>query len=174
MGDTMRVSDISDAEWRRYLDFAKMVSSREGRTVLGHEDYAAEAIARLWERDEAPENIESWLRAVIRNAYISRARKLNSKSRKSASIRGLDSEEMAAAARWANVPSADADLIRAMDANELLNALTYEEHQILTFSVAGWTTAEIAKESGFADGKSLATKLGKIKKKVRETAENVF
>ena len=55
------------------------ISGKSGHSTLGHEDFAAQAIEKLLKLETMPDNLESWLKAVITNLYIDRKRHIDAR-----------------------------------------------------------------------------------------------
>jgi RNA polymerase sigma factor (sigma-70 family) len=155
----------TDEELKRALEVANSYAQQWQPYSLGAEDYAATAIEKLLLQKKRPENIEAWLKLVIKNMMIDRHKKL--KARKP-SLRGLEPEElqtMISGRERSSISSqiADKDLVA-----DLLDELPPKEQQLLVLETAGFTTAEIAEELGYASAKVVATRIKQVRKKLQD------
>jgi len=67
---------VSDDEAKWAMMVALDQSKRFGITSLGYEDYAASAVEKLLMQEQAPANIEAWIRLVITNMMYDRNKKM--------------------------------------------------------------------------------------------------
>lgn len=156
--------EITNEEWDKFHKVALRAAAKR-HTSLGADDYAATAIAKLLNQKERPVNIEAWLNLTVSRLLIDRFRKVN--GRGGESLRGLDDHEIESkATKFLGVsPSlrvANLALLRAV-----LENLPDKEAEIFLLFVQGMENDEIAIAVGYKDGKSVATKLGQIRKRIK-------
>ena len=72
---------LTDEEARYAWKVALNISGKNGKSTLGPEDFAAQAIEKLLELETMPDNLEGWLKAVITNLYIDRSRNIDARQR---------------------------------------------------------------------------------------------
>ena len=159
--------NLSDEEFKRLWGITTAYALRFGHTSLGLEDYVSSAFEKLlkMEEDKVP-NPEAWLKLVITNMMINRANKLKHRP---PTMRGLDAEEIEAIGLGPNKRSfpsqiADADLVA-----QILDRLGEKQRQMLILDAAGYSTAEIAEELGYASAKVVATRIKQIRNQIRES-----
>jgi RNA polymerase sigma factor (sigma-70 family) len=160
--------DVTPAEWQEWTEFANKVSKKREKapTSLGYEDYAAQAIEKLFSQTARPDNIEGWLTTAIKNAYIDRLRKIA--ARGGASIRELSDEEWEAEMITRAVGSPSAAAMAKHQVSEVLNVLNDSEKEILILSTAGFKNSDIAMHLGYGNGKIVATRIKQIYAKVQK------
>ena len=85
-------SEVSQQQWEEWLNLARKFSkSKKVVTSLGPEDYAAQAIEKLFSQENRPANVEGWLALTINRQYIDRFKKIQ--ARGGASNRDLSDEQ---------------------------------------------------------------------------------
>lgn len=164
------VDNVADEDWLTWMKIARRASvARQANSSLGSEDYAAEAVKRLLMQPTRPENVEAWLRTVIRHIYIDRARKISRQG--FGHVNNIDNEkiekEMIIVALG---PSSR--VIQLDEVHRLLNSLTSKEQHLLILSASGMDNHEIANELGYATNKIVATRIGQITTKLRAEFQN--
>jgi RNA polymerase sigma factor (sigma-70 family) len=156
----------TEEEWKKWQEAAEKIAYRmDQHTSLGGEAYAGAAIEKLLARQERPENVEAWLKKVITNMFIDRARKV--KARKGASLRGLEDEEINQMATHLLSGDFTTQLAQVDFSREVLSELSDKEQQILVLSAGGWSNGEIAEEMGYAGQRAVSARLGKIQTKLQ-------
>jgi DNA-directed RNA polymerase specialized sigma24 family protein len=158
----------SKQDWESYLKVAHHAAAKY-QTVLGAEDYAAEAVTKLFLQDPFPNNPNAWLRTVVRNKMIDRAKKV--KARAGESYRGYEPEEIVALAKSAIQIDEPMAMSYLDNYREMLDSLSATDQKILIMSAEGYTTNEIAIFLEFKNGKTVATKLGQIRIKLKASFE---
>ncbi len=158
----MKLTD-DQAKWA--MDIALDQTRRFGPTSLGHEDYAMTAVEKLLLQDEAPPNIEAWIRLVVTNMMIDRAKKL--KARKP-SLRGLEPEILDTMVSGSRVRSMSSKIANQDLVANLLEELSEKDQRLLIMDAAGFKTKEIAEELGYANAKVAATRLKQVRLKLKE------
>lgn len=164
------VHTVTKDEWDEWLRFARKVAAKNERlpTTLGGEDYAQQAIEKLLLQSERPDNVKGWLTRVINNSYIDRFRKVQARGGRT--LKALDDDEWEFLVLDKAIGSPSARLVYQKHISELLDLLTTKEKEMLILSTAGFTNHEIAEKLDFKDGKTVATRLKQISKKVQEKA----
>lgn len=164
------VHAVTKDEWEEWLKFARKVAAKNERlpTTLGGEDYAQQAIEKLLLQSERPDNVKGWLTRVINNSYIDRFRKVQARGGRT--LKALDDDEWEYLVLDKAIGSPSARLVYQKHISELLDLLTTKEKEMLILSTAGFTNNEIAEKLDFKDGKTVATRLKQISKKVQEKA----
>jgi len=164
------VEVATEEEWQTWMKIARSASKkRQANSSLGPEDYAAEAIKRLLVQPVRPENVEAWLRTVIRNIYIDRARKISRQN--FGHVKDIYHEEIEREMMSLAVgPSSRA--IQIDEVQRLLNTLTSKEQHLLILSASGMDNHEIAHELGYATNKIVATRIGQITTKLRKAFQD--
>ncbi len=161
---------VTEAEWTEWTKIARRASNKRGvNSSLGAEDYAAAAIEKLIKQQVRPDNVEAWLRTVLRNMYIDRARKIV--RHKFGNVEDINNEEvereMIVFAMGPSMRVFQLDTVR-----RLLNTLSSKEQKLLILSAAGMDNHEIAIELGYATNKIVATRIGQITTKLRIAFSN--
>ena len=147
------------------MDIALDQTRRFGPTSLGHEDYAMTAVEKLLLQEEAPPNIEAWIRLVVTNMMIDRAKKM--KARKP-SLRGLEPEILDTMVSGSRVRSMSSKIANQDLVANLLEELSEKDQRLLIMDAAGFKTKEIAEELGYANAKVVATRLKQVRLKLKE------
>ena len=165
-GDCMKLTDEeAQYAWKVALN----ISRKHGKSTLGPEDFAAQAVEKLLKLDSAPKNLEGWLKAVITNLYIDRQRHVDARKRNfGQSFVALDDEEIVELVADKDKPSISSELVNAAFAREILESLPFRDQQIWVLHAAGYSTAEIAHQLDFANAQVVATKMGQIRKKLQQ------
>lgn len=161
------VHDLSKTEWSEIIRMAGEAAKYiDSDTSLGYEAYASEAISRLLLEPERPKNIKAWLKKVILNILIDRARK--AKNRGDKHEPELSEEEIERRMFERSLePSMASQLHAFSEARKVLNELNAKEQQLLSLLAVGCENHEIADVMGFANGRVVATRLGQIRNKVK-------
>ena len=158
--------DVTAAEWEEWTKFAQKIAKKNEKvpTSLGYEDYAAQAIEKLIQQSERPDNVQGWLTVTINRQYIDRFRKIL--KRGGPSVRELSDEqwELEMISKAAGGPSAK--LIVKDRVSELLSVLSEKEKELLILSAAGYENNQIAIYLGYGNGKIVATRIKQISAKV--------
>ena len=141
---------------------------RFGATSLGYEDYAATAVEKLLMQEQAPANIEAWIRLVVTNMMFDRNKKI--KARKP-SLRGLEPEQLDAMLTGQRNISLSSKIANEDLVANLLEDLNEKDQRLLILDAAGFKTSEIADELGYANAKVVATRIQQLRKKLREALE---
>ena len=145
------------------------ISSKNGHSTLGHEDFAAQAIEKLLKLKTMPDNLEGWLKAVITNLYIDRNRHVEARHRNHGkTFVGHTDEEIEELVAEIDQPSMSSLLVNVDFAREILESLSPTDQQILVLHTAGYSTAEIAIQLDFANAQVVATKMGQIRTKLQK------
>jgi len=144
-------------------------SKRFGITSLGYEDYAASAVEKLLMQEQAPANIEAWIRLVITNMMYDRNKKI--KARKP-SLRGLEPDQLDAMLVGQRKTSLSTQVVNQELLADLLEDLSEKDQRLLILDAAGMKSKEIAEELGFANAKVVATRIQQVRKKLKEQVLN--
>ena len=159
--------EVSDQEWGQWAKTAhRLASSRNWSATLGAEDFAATAIEKLLKQKNRPANIEGWLALTITRQYIDRNRKMTRRGGRD--IRIFDDSEWDREMVVHAIGSPSGVHALHESAEEILQVLSDKEQEILALSVAGFDNHDIARELNFGSSQIVATRLGQIKKKVRQ------
>ena len=159
--------EVTEVEWGKWVVFALRISKARGISPsLGADDYAATAIEKLLVQIERPKNIEGWLALTISRQYIDRFRRLN--GRGGADLRIFDESDWDKEMLSHALGEAIDDFVMRESVDEVLEVLGDKEKEILLLSAAGFDNHRIAAELNYGSGKNVATKLGQIRKKVRD------
>ena len=140
-------------------------SMRFGATSLGYEDYAATAVEKLLMQEQAPANIEAWIRLVVTNMMFDRNKKI--KARKP-SLRGLEPEQLDAMLTGQRNISLSSKIANEDLVANLLEDLNEKDQRLLILDAAGFKTSEIADELGYANAKVAATRLKQVRNRLKE------
>lgn len=164
--------EVTPQEWEEWQSLAQRLSkSKKTATSLGPEDYAAQAIEKLLQQENRPNNVEGWLALTIKRQYFDRFKKIQ--ARGGSSVRDLTDEqwEMEMISHAVRSPSL---LIQRQDqVDEILNLLTDKEKEILILSAAGYDNHDIASHLGYRTNKIVATRLAQIAKKVQKALDSL-
>lgn len=158
---------LSDQEFKRLWIITIGYAMRFGHTSLGLEDYVSSAFEKLLKMDEEKvPNPEAWLKLVITNMMINRAKKLKHRP---PTMRGLEAEEIEAIGLGTDQRSftsqiADADLVA-----QILDGLGEKQRQMLILDAAGFSTAEIADELGYANARTVATRIKQVREEIKKS-----
>lgn len=160
---------LSDEEFKRLWSISKLHAARFGHTSLGVEDYVASAFEKLLQMEESKvPNPEAWLKLVITNMMINRANKLK---RRQPTLRGLEPEQIEAIAVGPTKRSLSSQVVDAELVAEILDSLPTKQREMLILDAAGYTTAEIAAELGYASGKVVATRIKQVRAEIKKSLE---
>ncbi|CAN2187216.1 hypothetical protein MCEMRE196_00471 [Candidatus Nanopelagicaceae bacterium] len=161
---TLKLSEEEAAyAWKVALN----ISQGQGQSTLGPNDFAAQAIEQLLALDEMPTNLEGWLKTVIVNLYKDRHRNVQVRENKLGRPFADPSDEEIQEVIFNATPQSLSTMIASADnARQIFAAFSEKEQKILMLTHAGYTTAEIAIELGYANAQVVATKLGQIRKKL--------
>ena len=158
---------LSDEQAAHAWKVALNISRKHGHSTLGEEDFAASAVEKLLKLEKMPDNLEGWLKAVITNLYIDRDRHINARRKNlGKSFVGHTDEEVAELAVY-DSPSLSTLMVNADFAREILESLPFRDQQIWVLHTAGYSTAEIAEQLGFASAQVVSTKMGQIRTKLQ-------
>ena len=158
---------LSDDELEQALKTANSYAARFSISSLGFEDYASSAIEKLLIQESKPQNITAWLKFVIRNMMIDRARKINARGD---TLRGLEIDEIQQMVSG-NSSSLSSKVVDTELLISTLATLPLKTQQLLILDAAGFTTAEIAKELSYASAKVVATRLKQVRTQLRKNIE---
>lgn len=164
------VDDVTKEEWQSWLKIAgKAASKQQIVSSLGSEDYAAQAIERLLGQESRPENVEAWIRTVLRHIYIDRSRKIVRQKR--GHIEDI-TEEKIEREMMSFVMGPSTRAMQLDEVQRLLNTLSSKEQQLLVLSAGGMDNHEIAVELGYANNKIVATRIKQVAAKLRVAFHN--
>jgi DNA-directed RNA polymerase specialized sigma24 family protein len=165
--------EVTPQEWEEWQKLALRLSkSKKTATSLGPEDYASQAIEKLLQQENRPNNVEGWLALTIKRQYFDRFRKIQ--ARGGGSNRDLSDEEWEMEMVSHAVRSPSLMVQRKEQVEQVLNVLNEKEKEILILSVAGYDNHEIAMHLGYGSNKIVATRLAQIVKKVNTQAHKVW
>jgi DNA-directed RNA polymerase specialized sigma24 family protein len=165
--------EVTPQEWDEWQKIAQRLSkSKKQVTSLGPEDYASQAIEKLLQQENRPNNVEGWLALTIKRQYLDRFKKIQ--ARGGGSNRDLTDEQWEMEMVSHAVRSPSLLVGRREQVEEVLNVLNQKEKEILILSVAGYDNHEIAMHLGYKTNKIVATRLAQIVKKVNEALERSF
>ena len=156
---------LSEEEAKWAMKVALDQSMRFGATSLGYEDYAATAVEKLLMQEQAPANIEAWIRLVVTNMMFDRNKKI--KARKP-SLRGLEPEQLDAMLTGQRNISLSSKIANEDLVANLLEDLNEKDQRLLILDAAGFKTSEIADELGYANAKVAATRLKQVRNRLKE------
>ena len=156
---------LSEEEAKWAMKIALDQSMRFGATSLGYEDYAATAVEKLLLQEQAPANIEAWIRLVVTNMMFDRNKKI--KARKP-SLRGLEPEQLDAMLTGQRKISFSSKIANEDLVANLLEDLNEKDQRLLILDAAGFKTSEIADELGYANAKVVATRLKQVRNRLKE------
>jgi DNA-directed RNA polymerase specialized sigma24 family protein len=162
--------EISPQQWEEWMKLARKLSgAKKQATSLGYEDYAAQAIEKLIQQPNRPNNVEGWLSLTINRQYIDRFRKIQ--ARGGASNRELSDEQWEEEMLIYAAGSPSALVRRQESVSEVLALLSTKERELLIMAAAGYDNHEIAMYLNYRTNKIVATRLKQIQGKVRETLD---
>jgi len=156
---------LSEEEAKWAMKIALDQSMRFGATSLGYEDYAATAVEKLLMQEQAPANIEAWIRLVVTNMMFDRNKKI--KARKP-SLRGLEPEQLDAMLTGQRKISFSSKIANEDMVANLLEDLNEKDQRLLILDAAGFKASEIADELGYANAKVVATRLKQVRNRLKE------
>jgi RNA polymerase sigma factor (sigma-70 family) len=160
---------LSDDEFKRLWSICLMHAGKFGQTSLGVDDYVSSAFEKLLQMDEQKvPNPEAWLKLVITNMLINRANKLKHRP---PTMRGLEPEQLEAIAIGPNKRSMSSQIIDAEVVGQILDGLSAKQKEMLVLDAAGFTTAEIAEELGYASAKVVATRIKQIRQEIKKSID---
>jgi RNA polymerase sigma factor (sigma-70 family) len=158
---------LSDEEFKRLWKISISHAGKFGHTSLGIEDYVSTAFEKLLKaEDEKVQNPEAWLKLVITNMLINRAKK--SKHRPP-TMRGLEPEQIEAIALGPNKRSMSSQVVNADAVAQILDGLAQKQKEMLILDAAGFSTAEIAEELGYASAKVVATRIKQVRQEIKKS-----
>ena len=162
--------EVTPQEWDEWQSLAQRLSkSKKQVTSLGPEDYASQAIEKLFSQEERPVNVEGWLALTIKRQYLDRFKKIQ--ARGGGSNRDLSDEQWEMEMISHAVRSPSMVIQRRDQVEEVLNVLNQKEKEILILSVAGYDNHEIAMHLNYGSNKIVATRLAQISKKVQKALD---
>ena len=165
-------SEVTPAEWDEWQKLARKLSkSKKQATSLGPEDYASQAIEKLLQQENRPANIEGWLALTINRQYIDRFKKIQDPG--GGCNRDLTDEQWEMEMVSHAVRSPSLIVQRRDQVEEVLAVLNQKEKEILILSAAGYDNHEIAMYLNYRTNKIVATRLGQIAEKVRNSIEKL-
>jgi len=158
-------NEVTAEEWQQWQDLAQKLSkSKKQATSLGPEDYAAQAIEKLLQQENRPNNIEGWIALTIKRQYIDRFKKIQ--ARGGGSNRDLTDEQWEIEMVSHAVRSPSLLVQRRDQVEQILSVLSDKEKEILILSVAGYDNHEIAMYLDYRTNKIVATRMAQIRNKV--------
>jgi DNA-directed RNA polymerase specialized sigma24 family protein len=162
--------EVSPDQWEEWMATAQRLSkSKKQVTSLGPEDYASQAIEKLFSQEERPINVEGWLALTVKRQYLDRFKKIQ--ARGGGSNRDLSDEQWEMEMISHAVHSPSMVIQRRDQVEEVLNVLNQKEKEILILSVAGYDNHEIAMHLNYGSNKIVATRLAQISKKVQKALD---
>ena len=162
--------EVTPQEWDEWQKVAQRLSkSKKQATSLGPEDYASQAIEKLLQQVNRPNNVEGWLALTIKRQYLDRFKKIQ--ARGGGSNRDLTDEQWEMEMVSHAVRSPSLMIQRREQVEEVLNVLNQKEKEILILSAAGFDNHEIAMYLNYRTNKIVATRLAQISKKVQEALD---
>jgi DNA-directed RNA polymerase specialized sigma24 family protein len=162
--------EVTPQEWDEWQKVAQRLSkSKKQVTSLGPEDYASQAIEKLLQQENRPNNVEGWLALTIKRQYLDRFKKIQ--ARGGGSNRDLTDEQWEMEMVSHAVRSPSLMVQRRDQVEEVLNVLNQKEKEILILSAAGFDNHEIAMYLNYRTNKIVATRLAQISKKVQEALD---
>ena len=162
--------EVTPQEWDEWQKVAQHLSkSKKQATSLGPEDYASQAIEKLLQQENRPNNVEGWLALTIKRQYLDRFKKIQ--ARGGGSNRDLTDEQWEMEMVSHAVRSPSLMVQRRDQVEEVLNVLNQKEKEILILSAAGFDNHEIAMYLNYRTNKIVATRLAQISKKVQEALD---
>jgi DNA-directed RNA polymerase specialized sigma24 family protein len=164
--------EVTPQEWEEWQSLAQRLSkSKKTVTSLGPEDYASQAIEKLLQQENRPNNVEGWLALTIKRQYFDRFRKIQ--ARGGGSNRDLTDEQWEIEMVNHAVRSPSLMVQRKDQVEQVLSVLTEKEKEILILSAAGYDNHEIAMYLDYRTNKIVATRLAQIAKKVQTALEDL-
>ena len=162
--------EVTVQEWQEWQELAQKLSkSKKQVTSLGPEDYASQAIEKLLQQENRPNNIEGWIALTIKRQYIDRFKKIQ--ARGGGSNRDLTDEQWEIEMVSHAVRSPSLMIQRRDQVEQVLSVLNDKEKEILILSAAGYDNHEIAMYLDYRTNKIVATRLAQIAKKVQTALE---
>jgi DNA-directed RNA polymerase specialized sigma24 family protein len=161
--------EVTNEEWQSWQTIARQASIRRGQvTSLGFEDYAAQAVEKLFLQESRPANVEAWLRLTIKNAYIDRWRKIT--------VRGfgenvdINDQAFEHELKSALLGPKSAYMVQE-SVNEILGSLSEKHQRLVLLYAAGFDTDEIAAELGYGSHQAVSNQLRRIQEALSERFE---
>jgi DNA-directed RNA polymerase specialized sigma24 family protein len=164
--------EVTPQEWEEWQRVAQRLSkAKKTATSLGPEDYASQAIEKLLQQENRPNNVEGWLALTIKRQYFDRFRKIQARGGRS--NRELTDEQWEIEMVSHAVRSPSLMVQRKDQVEQVLNVLNEKEKEILILSAAGYDNHEIAMYLDYRTNKIVATRLAQIAKKVQAALEDL-
>jgi DNA-directed RNA polymerase specialized sigma24 family protein len=164
--------EVTPREWEEWQRVAQRLSkAKKTATSLGPEDYASQAIEKLLQQENRPNNVEGWLALTIKRQYFDRFRKIQARGGRS--NRELTDEQWEIEMVSHAVRSPSLMVQRKDQVEQVLNVLNEKEKEILILSAAGYDNHEIAMYLDYRTNKIVATRLAQIAKKVQAALEDL-
>ena len=162
--------EVTAQEWQQWQELAQKLSkSKKQATSLGPEDYASQAIEKLLQQENRPNNVEGWIALTIKRQYIDRFKKIQ--ARGGGSNRDLTDEQWEIEMVSHAVRSPSLMIQRRDQVEQVLSVLNVNVKEILILSAAGYDNHEIAMYLDYRTNKIVATRLAQIAKKVQTALE---
>lgn len=158
---------VTPEEWAEWIAFAEQVARKQEKrpTSLGFEDYAQQALEKLFQQPNRPDNIKGWLTTVVKNAYIDRFRKIS--ARGGESLKALTDDEWEHEMVAFAVASPSALALDQKVIMGILESFSPREKELLLYATAGYKNNEIAEILDYKNGKIVATRIAQIMEKVK-------
>ena len=158
--------DVTAEEWETWQRIAQNASrGRHGSSMNSSQDLASNVMEKLLKAENRPENVEAWIKRVIRTTFIDmwRTRSKDQQMEDTFFLRQISETLMGPKTAFMLQESV----------NEVLGFLSEKHQKLVLMKAAGFTSAEIAEELEYASPQAVSNQLRRIQDELKEMYEGL-
>jgi RNA polymerase sigma factor (sigma-70 family) len=158
--------DVTAEEWETWQRIAQNASrGRHGSSMNSSQDLASNVMEKLLKAENRPENVEAWIKRVIRTTFIDmwRTRSKDQQMEDTFFLRQISETLMGPKTAFMLQESV----------NEVLGFLSEKHQKLVLMKAAGFTSAEIAEELEYASPQAVSNQLRRIQDALKEMYEDL-
>ncbi len=165
--------EVTAEEWESWQRIARQASQGRSRSSYNSsQDLASNVMEKLIKAEERPENIEAWIRRVTTTTFIDMWRTRSKYKKEDIDNDQHMEDQFFLRQITETMMGPKTAFILQETVNELLGELSEKNQKLVLMKAAGFSSAEIAEELGYASPQAVSNQLRRIQEQAEAHRES--
>ena len=165
--------EVTAEEWESWQRIARSASHGRNRSSYNSsQDLASNVMEKLFKAEERPENIEAWIRRVTTTTFIDMWRTRSKFSKVDIDDDRHMEDQFFLQQVTETLMGPKTAYILQETVNEILGFLSEKNQKLVLMKAAGFSSAEIAEELGYASPQAVSNQLRRIQEQAEAHRES--
>jgi RNA polymerase sigma factor (sigma-70 family) len=165
--------EVTAEEWESWQRIARHASQGRSRSSYNSsQDLASNVMEKLIKAEERPENIEAWIRRVTTTTFIDMWRTRSKYKKEDIDNDQHMEDQFFLRQITETMMGPKTAFILQETVNELLGELSEKNQKLVLMKAAGFSSAEIAEELGYASPQAVSNQLRRIQEQIKTHMES--